>query len=94
MKIQSIEACQQTSLNFGNAKIKNALKIKPGFEKDFTQSPEEKNYLHAIMLGLAFILTALTKSVIDITKTKHYEPTKVETTIQIDDKNQNTLITE
>ena len=76
MRIQPISANQQT-IFYANPKpnrtFQEVMKSLPKRE-----STQERNYLQAIMLGLAFIVASFTKYFIDIFETKHKEPTVVE----------------
>ena len=70
MRIQPIESAGQAA-SFDGARIRK-VNIKPRVRKELTpEQRQERNYIQAIMIALAFIAASLTKCFIDTCNAKH-----------------------
>lgn len=89
MKVQPINTTIQT-VDFRGAKIRN-VRIKSRLRNATAEQQQERNYMQAIAVALAFIAAAFTKCIIDVSKSNHNNPVMTETVVtQTGSINENT----
>ena len=77
MRVQPICANQQLN-SFQGMKVRK-INIRPRLQNEMTYKQEqERNYLQAIIFGLAFVAASLTKCFIDRVNNKHHQAQNVE----------------